>query len=212
MIKLLAGFYTLFIVSLVRCSTQLMALNTHPNQSMNDMSPNELTTHSYELCCNEYIAGTPDEVSESFKTWINATLKFLSPNAQIIEIGSAFGRDAKYIESFGFAVERTDATEAFVSLLCQKGYSAHKFNILTDDFTASYDLVFANCVFLHFTPQELRKVFSKIYAALRTDGILSFSLKKGEGKNGQRLSLDNPAIFAIGSWTKSNLCWNQLAS
>jgi len=171
MIKLLAGFYTLFIVSLVRCSTQLMALNTHPNQSMNDMSPNELTTHSYELCCNEYIAGTPDEVSESF------------------------GRDAKYIESFGFAVERTDATEAFVSLLCQKGYSAHKFNILTDDFTASYDLVFANCVFLHFTPQELRKVFSKIYAALRTDGILSFSLKKGEGEEWTTAKLGQPRYF-----------------
>jgi GNAT superfamily N-acetyltransferase len=82
-----------------------------------DMAPgvlgygsNEVTLQSYESQINAYIEKTPPQVEGVFKRWIDATLTRVQQDAHIIEIGSAFGRDAAYIESKGFTVERTDAT------------------------------------------------------------------------------------------------------
>ncbi len=92
-------------------------------------------------------------------------------------------------------MERTDAADGFVTLLQESGYSARRFNILTDDFHSTYDLVFANCVFLHFSPQELKKVLNKIQTCLKDKGILSFSLKKGEGEEWTTVKIGQPRYF-----------------
>jgi hypothetical protein len=65
-------------------------------------------------------------------------------DAKIIEVGTAFGRDASYIENQGYKVERTDATEGFVDWLNQNGHPARVFNLISDDFDNNYDLVFAS--------------------------------------------------------------------
>lgn len=172
-------------------------------EQVEKVSSNRMTLQSYELGAQQYIDHTTAQVSDGFKDWIDATLAYLPPNAAIIEIGSAFGRDANYIESFGFQVERTDATAAFVAFLQQGGYSACLFNILIDDFSKPYDLVFANAVFLHFTPQELEKTLGKIQAALKTDGILSFSVKKGEGEEWTDAKLGHPRYFCY--WNREKI-------
>lgn len=166
-------------------------------------SSNDVTIQSYELGVKEYIAGTAPEVGVNFKAWIDAILGYLSSNARILEIGSAFGRDARYIESFGHTVERTDATKGFVALLQQMGYPARRFNVLIDDFTATYDLVFANAVFLHFTPQELQKTLDKIRVSLNNQGILAFSVKKGEGEQWTTAKLGQPRYFCF--WTSDKI-------
>jgi len=168
-----------------------------------NLSPNTLTLRSYEAAVQEYINGTAAEVSGSFKNWIDQILALLPSNAQIIEIGSGFGRDANYIESFGFKIERTDATESFVIFLQKQGNSAHKFNILTDAFYAQYDLVFANAVFLHFTPEELELALIKVHNALKNNGILAFSVKKGEGEEWTTAKLGKPRYFCY--WEESKM-------
>ncbi len=166
-------------------------------------SSNAVTLESYELGVQEYIDGTSHEVSRSFKGWIDATLSYLPAHAQIIEIGSGFGRDARYIESLGFRVERTDAAEAFVSFLQGKGFAARTFNILTDAFDAQYDLLFANAVFLHFTPEELETVFAKVHTALNKDGILAFTVKRGEGQEWSNAKLGRPRYFCY--WSENRI-------
>jgi SAM-dependent methyltransferase len=143
---------------------------------------------------NAYISGTSPEVTR-FKTWLDRTLALLSKNARIFEIGSGFGRDARYIESKGFTVQRSDATKAFVHLLQQEGYSADLFNVLTEDFSATYDLIFANAVFLHFTPSEFQKVLDKIHASLSPNGILSFTVKQGIGEEWTSAKVGHPRYF-----------------
>lgn len=160
------------------------------------MLSNNLTIQSYELGASEYVAGTAAQVSDSIKAWIEAILTHLDSNARILEIGSAFGRDAAFIESFGFTVERTDAAEAFVS---QLGSYARKFNVLSDEFSGTYDLIFANAVFLHFTREELKSVLSKIKASLNQSGILAFSVKKGEGEEWTREKIGHPRYFCYWS-------------
>lgn len=168
-----------------------------------NQSSNMQTLRSYETGIQEYISGTATRVSGSVKDWIDRILAYLpSAHAKIIEIGSAFGRDASYIESFGFAVERTDATESFVTFLQKQGHSAYAFNIITDNFKRHYDLIFANAVFLHFIPLELEKVLQKIYASLSENGILAFSVKKGTGEEWTNDKLGRPRYFCY---------WNEQA-
>ncbi|MDP1880158.1 MAG: methyltransferase domain-containing protein [Parachlamydiaceae bacterium] len=170
---------------------------------MNNISSNGITLKSYEQSLNEYINGTPSETTGNIKIWIDLFLNLLPSNPRIIEIGSAFGRDAQYIESQGFSVERTDATVGFVNFLKNKGYSAKEFNILTDDFTSVYDLIFANAVFLHFNSEELIEVLKKIQGSLSTNGILAFSVKHGEGEGWSNEKIGQPRFFCY--WNKDKI-------
>ena len=164
---------------------------------------NEVTLQAYESAMDAYIAATPAEVGGTVKTWIDQTLGLLLPNARIFEIGSGFGRDASYMESRGFTVERTDAAQSFVGFLQQNGYSARQFNALTDEFSAKYDLIYANCVFLHFTPRELEQVFHKVYDGLSNKGILAFAVKCGEGKAWSCEKIGMPRYFCY--WNADKL-------
>lgn len=198
---------THFIPHLLLMAIPIMGYANQMNQNILDrenLSANDITLHSYESCINEYVANTPNEIiSGDWKDWLDRTLSLLDPNAHIIEIGSGFGRDAQYIENRGFTVERTDAAAGFVNLLQQNGHSAHLFNILVDDFTSTYDLVFANAVFLHFTPQELQGVLAKINASLKDQGVLAFSLKKGEGEEWTTVKLGQPRYFCY--WSRDRI-------
>lgn len=156
---------------------------------------NQITVDSYEKGVAAYVSGTSAELSDTIKDWIDRTLEGLSKDARILEIGSAFGRDAGYIESRGFKVVRTDAAKGFVRLMQKKGLSAHIFNVLTDPFAATYDLIFANAVFLHFTREQLRVVLKKIHGSLSQAGILSFSVKKGDGEEWSQTKLGLPRYF-----------------
>lgn len=170
---------------------------------MNITSLNNITLHSYEQGISQYISGTASETNGVVKDWIDQFLSLLPPNAQIIEIGSAFGRDAKYIESCGFSVDRTDATIGFIHLLQNEGHLVSKFNILTDDFTSQYDLVFANAVFLHFNHEELVGVLKKVWLNLNSHGILAFSVKHGTGEEWTSEKIGNPRYFCY--WQKETM-------
>jgi hypothetical protein len=59
---------------------------------------NDTTVQSYDAHVQEYIDGTPQSVEGFVQDWIDRTLSGVPPSANILEIGSAFGRDADYIE------------------------------------------------------------------------------------------------------------------
>ncbi len=143
---------------------------------------NKKTLASYEAHITQYIDGTPQDVTGDVKTWIDATLLNLSPAARILEVGYAFGRDANYIESQGYSVERSDATLGFVEYLQQQGHEARQLNILEDAIQEKYDLVFANAVLLHFNREEVQAVIRKVNDSLNPGGLFSFSLKQGTGE------------------------------
>lgn len=141
---------------------------------------------------------------------IEATVKAVSedsPPGEILEIGSAHGRDALAIEAQGRSVRRTDATVAFVRLLREQGHQAEVLNVLTDDLTDDehprYAGVLANAVFLHFTPDELDVVLAKVGAALVDDGLVAFSVKRGDGSEWSDHKLGMPRFFQY--WQPASL-------
>ena len=91
-------FYYLTIFLPINC----LSIRAQETQVHNFASNNDVTLQSYDSRVNEYQGGTVNQVSGVFKNWIDETLHLLQPGAKILEIGSALGRDAHYIESFGF--------------------------------------------------------------------------------------------------------------
>jgi len=156
---------------------------------------NDTTVASYEAHVQEYINGTPKDVDGQFKEWIDKALSITDQAKPILELGSAFGRDAEYIEAKGYEVQRTDVTKSFVEYLQKQGHNAKVLNAITDELDSGYGMVFANAVFLHFTREELAPVLSKVIQSLDINGILAFSVKKGEGEAWSQDKLGAPRYF-----------------
>lgn len=164
---------------------------------------NNRTLRSYEARVQEYIDGTSQVVAGAAKDWIDAALVGLSPEARIVELGSAFGRDAAYIVSKGFEVECTDAVAGFVSQLQARGFNARRYNALTDDLGDEYDLILANAVLLHFNEAEFALVLRRLLHSMKRGGRLAFSLKRGRGEAWSAAKIDAPRFFRY--WEQDEL-------
>lgn len=156
---------------------------------------NDATLRTYRDHVQDYIDGTAQTVSGATKDWIDAALAGLPASARLLELGSAFGRDAAYIGSRGFRLDCTDAVPEFVARLRAAGHNARLFNALTDAVEPSYDLIFANAVLLHFTRDEFALVLGKMRRALAPGGRFAFSLKRGEGESWSSAKVGAPRFF-----------------
>ena len=156
---------------------------------------NDKTLQAYEHHVEEYIEQTPQEISGELKTWIDTALGMLPDGARILELGSAFGRDAVYFQSKGFVVDATDAAQSFVDYLNKNDIPARRLNIITDEISEQYDMVFANAVLLHLTPAEFDEAMLKMARALKDQGIIAFSVKKGDGEKWEDRKLGELRYF-----------------
>lgn len=148
---------------------------------------NQYTLRAYETAGAEgYLTSHPHlvnhEVMEPVKGWLDRVLARVPRGGRVLELGSALGRDADYIESHGYSVERTDAVQTFVNYLQKQGHSARLLDVVHDELGGPYDMVFANAVLLHLTNEETQAALHKARNSLSEDGILAFSVKPGEGE------------------------------
>ncbi|GAA0601176.1 class I SAM-dependent methyltransferase [Kribbella sandramycini] len=156
---------------------------------------------------NERTLATYEQAAEQFRELIPAEpnhqligLLELKPGARVLELGSGTGRDAVELERRGFAVRRTDATEAFLEMIRADGYQADRLNALNDDFGGPYDAVFADAVFLHFDRALLPGVLRK---AAHAAPVLAFSTMEGQGEEWSNRLMDLPRHFV--QWTEEAL-------
>lgn len=164
---------------------------------------NSTTIQSYEQHLQDYINGTPAQASDVVKAWIDRSINGLPQDAAILELGSAFGRDAAYMQSKGHTVQCTDAVTGFVDHLNKSGFSARHFNAITDKLVGPYDLLFANAVLLHFTRSETEQVLVKIYNALKENGRFAFTVKQGHGESWSEAKINAPRYFCY--WQADDL-------
>lgn len=164
---------------------------------------NNTTVESYNAHIQEYIDGTPHEVTGAVKDWLDGSLADVPKDARILEFGSAFGRDAEYLAGLGYTVECTDATPAFVDLLQQKGFDARVLNAITDELPQGLDFVLANAVLLHFTRDEAVLVIKKVFDALNTNGRFAFTLLQSTKDNTWDDRLGAPRFFCY--WTEPHI-------
>jgi SAM-dependent methyltransferase len=160
------------------------------------MDSNSKTLETYNEHFSNYIDGTVQVTSGFQAQWLEYLLSLRSEDSRILELGSAFGRDAIFITGKGFTnFLATDAFDAAVEMLKAKGLNAKKLNLLTDAIEGEYDLILASAVFLHFTATEFNQVLAKVKAALSTDGILGFSVKNGSGEEWSDAKMGAPRFF-----------------
>jgi SAM-dependent methyltransferase len=159
-------------------------------------SANALTISAYDQHAQRYIDRSPQEVTERVMGWLDRALAGLARDARILELGSASGRDAAYLQGLGYQVRCTDATSAFVAALRSRGIAASALNAITDDLPDGLDVVLANAVLLHFTRPEFAGVAEKVRRALRPGGRFAFTLKLGDGQEWSTDKLGAPRFFS----------------
>lgn len=115
--------------------------------------------------------------------YIKESFSSLKEGSKILEIGSADGENAKFIESLGYQVTASDVADAFIEETKKKGLKTIKFNLLDDEFDDCYDGVFCWRVFVHFSAEDFVLSLNKVYNALNEGGILVFNLINRETKN-----------------------------
>lgn len=161
---------------------------------MSDQNDNSRTLQSYQDKTQEYVDGTPP-IDSVLKDWLDRSLSLIARDGIILEVGSGFGRDAAYVRDQGFTIECSDAVPNFVELLQKHGFKARYLDLLKDEIESGYDMVLADAVLLHFTPEEATSVALKIYGALKENGIFALRMKQGNGPVWTEEKLGEPRYF-----------------
>lgn len=158
---------------------------------------NEKTIEVYEKFGQSYLEGLVRKNKENIKNGretydshiakiIKRHLNGLSKDAKIFEIGSASGRDAKIISSLGYKnIIVSDVASPFLKKLRDEGFDPIKFNIVTDDFSEQYDMIYCWYVLAHLTKDEAKEAIKKMFNALKDGGKLMISVRHKEGSEGE---------------------------
>ncbi|ADB34026.1 hypothetical protein Kfla_5010 [Kribbella flavida DSM 17836] len=161
---------------------------------VSSLDANTVTLAAYEQRAESFASTIPRAPNENL---IRLVDEALPAGGDVLELGSGTGRDAAELERRGHRVRRTDATLAFLEMMRADGFSADRLNALTDDYGGPYDVVFADAVFLHFTPDQLSTVLTKCAKAAP---LLAFSTREGDGVEWSDRSLELPRHFR---------CWQE---
>ena len=146
---------------------------------------NHKTLESYQEkgAAKRYHDNTFQEVKGSLKRWLDETFRLCAPSSKVLEIGSGTGRDAIYLRQEGLEVFCSDAFEEMVEFLKERGLNAFLLNPITQTPPGQWDIIFANCVFIHFTDEEFILALKNLRRSLVDGGILSLAMKEGEASH-----------------------------
>ncbi len=108
------------------------------------------------------------DIREAFAT--------LEPGSRILEIGSADGANAKFLESLGYDVTASDVVDGFINTIRARGLKTVKFNVLEDDLGQTFNGIFCWRVFVHFTREDVELALAKVYAMLEKGGRFMFNV------------------------------------
>ena len=139
------------------------------------------TVQSYEGFARQYdtlVERRPPHIEDALRRLVQC----LPPGGSVLEIGSGPGRDADFVESLGAVVRRTDAAQAFLALMAERGKKADLLNVMTDELDGPYDGVLAMAVLIHVDREQIDAVLGKIHAALKPGGAFLVAMRKGEGE------------------------------
>ncbi len=150
------------------------------------MDPVEMNRRMYDEIAEEYCKKTEKEGDREFQEkMLDRTVKFLSANPRMIDLGCGDGRDTEYLREKGVDVVGIDISEAMVDL-ARKKYPECAFftsdirdTIFPEDtFTGAW----ASTTISNLPKNELPSAEKEIYRIVEPGGILGFSFKIGEGE------------------------------
>jgi SAM-dependent methyltransferase len=157
-------------------------------------SPNARTLDVYEHRADRYDA-TLGPAPDWHLAFLDRVAASLGAGADVLELGSGTGDDARYLAGRGLAVQPSDGATSFVEAMRRAGLSPLRIDVLTDDLGGPWDSVVAFAMLLHLTPDELATVLDRIHGAVRPRGTLALSVKEGDGSAWSDHKLGLPRFF-----------------
>lgn len=125
--------------------------------------------------CEQTIVG---DLQENY----NKFLKQIPSNSYILDFGCGSGRDSKYFIENGYKVKSIDGSIEMCKLASKyigQNVECIKFEELND--IEMYDAIWACSSILHVEKEKLSNVLVKMIKALKTNGIIYTSFKRGAG-------------------------------
>ena len=167
------------------------------------LDPTDETLRTYEQQAHRYAAASVSTVRPEVASLLDAVVARLPAGARLLEVGTGPGVEASYLEQRGVAVDRTDATAAFVRRLRADGHDARLLDVRDGDLGGPYDAVLAHAVLLHLAREQTRSALASCLQAVRPGGLLALTLKEGEGESWSDAKLDAPRWFVY--WREDGL-------
>ena len=126
-----------------------------------------------------------ETVDFSMEGQLERLIELLPESADVLDLGCGSGRDTVFLEEEGCVVTAMDGSEKMCELASiHAGKEVLHLKVEDMEFDDVFHGIWACAVLGHFTPDEVKGVMDKILKALKDDGILYFSVKKGE-RNGK---------------------------
>ena len=126
-----------------------------------------------------------ETVDFSMEEQLERFIELLPESADVLDLGCGSGRDTVFLEEEGCVVTVMDGSEKMCELASiHTGKEVLHLKVEDMEFDDVFHGIWACAVLGHFTPDEVKGVMDKILKALKDDGILYFSVKKGE-RNGK---------------------------
>lgn len=125
--------------------------------------------------CEQTIVG---DLQENY----NKFLRQIPSNSYILDFGCGSGRDSKYFIENGYKVKSIDGSIEMCKLASKyigQNVECIKFEELND--IEMYDAIWACSSILHVEKEKLSNVLVKMIRALKTNGIIYTSFKRGAG-------------------------------
>ena len=136
------------------------------------------TVQSYEGFAREYDTLVNGRRPPHIEDALRRLVQCLPIGGSVLEVGSGTGRDADFVESLGAVVRRTDAAQAFLDLMAERGKKADLLNVMTDELGGGpYDGVLAMGVLIHVDREQVAPVLRKIHAALKPGGAFLVAMR-----------------------------------
>jgi len=169
---------------------------------------NATTLEAYQKKAKQYIINSIEHDNldmekakhkrEKLNSFIKENFSTLPKGANVFEIGSADGQNAKYIESLGYQVTASDVADYFIETTKNQIPNTIKFDVLNNEFPDTYYGIFCWRVFVHFTKEDVLKVLKKVYNALENGGIFIFNAINRETRSVDSEWVDFPGEYHMG--------------
>lgn len=148
-------------------------------------------------------------------------LPFVPKHGHVLDAGCGSGRDSRAFRERGYQISAFDESRALADLASQYcGLPVQVMHFQGLDSSESFDAIWACASLLHVPLTELPSVFSRLFRALRPQGVMFLSFKHGRGEertsNGRhftdldevellKLLRDYPTITLLETWVTPDL-------
>jgi 2-polyprenyl-3-methyl-5-hydroxy-6-metoxy-1,4-benzoquinol methylase len=134
----------------------------------------------YEIHAAEYNKNTQNlDLRSTYAPF----LKHMPRGAHVLDAGCGSGRDSRYFVQLGLQVTAFDATQAMVNLAARfTGLNILQLRFDEVSFVNQFDGIWANASLLHTPGEQIDEVISKLVRALKIQGVIFMSFKRGEGE------------------------------